>query len=271
MTRNKTFATLLIAIIIVVAIYLIWHNQSQPTWHFDVTSSHKVWNQRGNIWVDSWTFRIYRLDDVVLTNVYVTADGENLKFIPIWDGSQSVVCQLDHYGTNNFFLYISWTGGEEGFEYAGTDFDNYVTPTPSPTPEQTATPEPIPTPTPTPTPTPQAEIPANLVVNCTLELAWVDIGKPHLKVLGSITNNGTETAYNVTIHVLTWFSNGTEAIRIDHKLNLYDGHPMVQTAPVNIKGNETYSAGTLVGMRSFSIPQDIWNDWATGYIDNDCI
>jgi hypothetical protein len=46
---------------------------------------------------------------------------------------------------------------------------------------------------------------------------------------------------------------------------------MVQPTPVNIKGNKTYRAGTLVGMRGFSIPMDIWKDWEEGYVDNDCI
>jgi hypothetical protein len=135
-------------------------------------------------------------------------------------------------------------------------------------------PSPTPTPTPTlvpnqtPTPTPQIKTPADLVVDCTLKIDWED-GVPGLKVLGSITNVGEETAYNVTIHVRTWFSNGTEAITIDHKLNLY--HGLVPSYPVDIEGGETYSAGTLVGHTNFDIPYEIWKDWPQWYVDNDCI
>lgn len=140
-------------------------------------------------------------------------------------------------------------------------------PSPMPTPIPTPTPT---TPEQTPTPTNPAGTSANLVVNCTLKIVWGDMGTPRLKVLGSITNVGTETAYNVTIHVRTWFSDGKEAITIDHKLNLYETG-ILPPYPVNIKPNETYSGGTLVGMRTFEIPYEIRKDWAQGYVDNDCI
>ncbi len=66
---------------------------------------------------------------------------------------------------------------------------------------------------------------------------WED-GVPRLKVLGSITNVGTVTAYNVTIHARTWFSNGTEAITIDHKLNRFHGLLPLYPTPVNIEKAE---------------------------------
>ena len=138
-------------------------------------------------------------------------------------------------------------------------------PTPTPEPKATSTPSPKPAPTTTPTPTP-----AHVVTDCTLKIQWTDTGKPQLKILGSITNTGTETAYNVVIHVQTWFSNGTEAIIIDHKLNLYDGH-VTAPASVNLVGNETYNSGLFAGMISFSIPSSIYSKWAQGYVDNDCI
>jgi hypothetical protein len=123
---------------------------------------------------------------------------------------------------------------------------------------------------PTPSPTSQIKTSANLIVNCTLKLYWGDSGTPRLKVLGSIINTGTETAFNVTIHVLTWFFNGTEAISIDYKLSINDGH-IAPSYPVNIAGNETYKSGTLCGMRAFSIPNEIWKTWQVGYVNNDCV
>ena len=137
-------------------------------------------------------------------------------------------------------------------------------PSPTPTPTPTLNPEQ------TPTPTPPEETAADLVVNCTLKIDWED-GVPGLKVLGSITNVGTATAYNVTIHVRTWFSNGTEAIIIDHKLNRFHGLLPPEPTPVNIDSGETYSAGTIVGLTNFDIPYGIWANWAHGYVDNDCI
>lgn len=143
--------------------------------------------------------------------------------------------------------------------------DSDSSPTPPPTSTPTTTPPTAPEQT--PTPTPPVETSANLVVNCTLKLVWETA--PRLRVLGSITNVGTETAYNVTIHVRTWFSNGKEAITIDHKLLIAYG--LVPPSPVYIEGNETYRAGALVGMRSFEIPYEIRKDWEQGYVDNDCI
>ena len=151
------------------------------------------------------------------------------------------------------------------------DGNTIITPSPSPT---TTTEQPTtetPEPTSTPSPTPQIQTPANLIVNCAVKLHWSDSPKPMLWVSGSIKNIGTQTAYGVTIHVKTWFSNGTEAITIDHLLNVYDGHSFVPFIPVDIKGNETYNGGTLAGMRGFSIPNDICKNWAMGYVDNDCI
>ena len=136
---------------------------------------------------------------------------------------------------------------------------------PSPTP--TLSPEP----TQLPTPTPPVDPSSDLVVDCILQLSWIDTGKPGLLVLGSITNLGTETVYGVTIHVRTWFSNGSEAITIDHQLSINDGHSAVPFYPVNIEPNETYSSGTLVGMLPFPIPDEMWKDWEVGYVDNDCI
>jgi hypothetical protein len=101
-----------------------------------------------------------------------------------------------------------------------------------------------------------------------LKIVWEET--PRLKVSGSIKNEGTETAYNVTIHIRTWFSNGTGAIKIDYKLKLPETG-IVATYPVNIEGNETFSAGLFGGYRSFDIPHDIWADWERNYVDTDCI
>ena len=145
--------------------------------------------------------------------------------------------------------------------YTSTQSDQ--TGIPSPTPKSSPTPIPEETPRPTP-----IIIPADLVVNCTLEIFWADA--PRLRVLGSITNVGTETAYNVTIHVRTWFSNGTEAITIDIKLSLHHGITAL-FYPIDIEGGETYRSGTLVGVRTFYIPHEICANWEEDYIDNDCI
>jgi hypothetical protein len=148
-----------------------------------------------------------------------------------------------------------------------TSLSYYIVSQPNQT-QNTQTPTPLPEQT--PTPTPPVETPADLVVDCTLKIDWED-GVPGLKVLGSITNVGAETAYNVTIHVRTWFSNGTEAITIDHKLNLHHGLYYTEPTPVNIESGETYRAGTLVGLTNFDIPREIWADWEHIYVDNDCI
>lgn len=139
---------------------------------------------------------------------------------------------------------------------------NNHSPTPTPSSE--------PTQSPVATPTPPNEASVDLMVNCTLDLRWTDSGTPRLFVLGSITNVGTKTAYSVAIHVKTWFSNGTQAIIVDHQLSVYDGH-ILPNYPVDIKPNETYSSGTLVGMLGFPIPDEIWADWEVGYVEEDCI
>ncbi len=75
-----------------------------------------------------------------------------------------------------------------------------------------------PTPMPTATPTPK---PANLVLNCRLEMRTVassQNGRPFVCVLGTITNNGETTAHNVTLHIRSWFSNGTESFTADREL-----------------------------------------------------
>ncbi len=43
--------------------------------------------------------------------------------------------------------------------------------------------------------------------------------RPQLRAYGTITNIGEETAYKVTIHIRTWFSNGTQAIVLDEPLS----------------------------------------------------
>jgi hypothetical protein len=109
----------ILSIIVISAVSMYVYSEQQPRWHFDVSTKSQLWTERGNITAMAWTFRVYRLDSVTLTNVYVTADGKLLKFVPIWEGSTTVLCQLNRYGSNDFWLTISWTGGEENFRFTG--------------------------------------------------------------------------------------------------------------------------------------------------------
>jgi len=89
-----------------------------------------------------------------------------------------------------------------------------------------------------PTPLPVDETPANLV--CTIRDLDFDIdGGLRLIISGYIENTGTQTAYNVSLHVQTWFPNGTLGLDVIEKLddNWFLFSP---SQPVNITGGESY-------------------------------
>jgi len=146
---------------------------------------------------------------------------------------------------------------------------------PSPTPTPTS----IPTLTPAPTPTssPLALKPANLVTNCNLEAGFYEAriidGKevPSIRVNGTITNIGEETAYNITLHVKAWFSNGTQSFATDLPLIWAVLMPPPFLRP-SIKGDDTLviTQNDLSGI--LSVPDDVkGTDWTNATAYSDCI
>jgi hypothetical protein len=138
-------------------------------------------------------------------------------------------------------------------------------------PSSTPTPETTPTQSPavTPTPTPHALQPANLVLNCTLKMIVESTDRPRLRIYGTITNIGEETAGNITLHIRTWFSNGTAAIVIDKLLYWSTpGFPF----PVTINGGSTYTFGISSYEVTLDVPDfAIGTDWTNATAYSDCI
>jgi hypothetical protein len=141
---------------------------------------------------------------------------------------------------------------------------------------------PTPTPNIMPTPTHRASPPpilksANLVLNCMLESGFyvsrnID-GKevPSIRVNGTLTNIGEETAYNITLHVISWFSNGTQSFITDLPLIWEVLVPPPFLRP-SIKGNETLvmPQNDLSGV--ISVPDDVkGTDWTNATAYSDCI
>lgn len=146
-----------------------------------------------------------------------------------------------------------------GFVYLQEETINQNPDQPTPTPSPMDTPGPTKTPTPTTTPNPNLQGPANLTINVK-NLRFGTDGGLLLIVIGDITNNGAKTAYNVSIHVQTWFPDGRKGIDSIERLNreLFWVNPFRQ---VNIAGGETYTltsrffSGELV-----SVPGEFWLD-----------
>ena len=134
----------------------------------------------------------------------------------------------------------------------------------SPSPTPTLTPEP------TPTSSPLALKPADLVLDCTLGMAKASSYRPNLMPRGTITNIGEETAGNITLHIRTWFSNGTEAIVLDVPLywQVFVSPPLL----VSIAGNSTYRFGVTDEFQYYYIPDfAIGTDWTNATAYSDCI
>ena len=118
-----------------------------------------------------------------------------------------------------------------------TDKPNSPIPTPTPTITPSPTSTPIPTPQTTPTTT-QDGTPANLVCNVQ-SLGFVEDGGAYLNIRGDIGNTGGQTAYNVHLHIQTWYSDSTTGL--DKIIRLNDEtiwlNPFKQ---VDIRGGESY-------------------------------
>ena len=86
--------------------------------------------------------------------------------------------------------------------------------------DRTGIPSPSLTPTPTPisTPNPTGEEPANLTANIE-ELSFGTDSGLKLLIKGIIINTGDQTAYNVKLHIQTWFSNGSKGMDMIEIIN----------------------------------------------------
>ena len=107
--------------------------------------------------------------------------------------------------------------------------------TPTPSPEPTPTQSPLAT----PTPVPNTGINANLICNVN-RLDFITDGGLILLIYADIVNTGAKTAYNVSLHIETSFSDGAKGI--DEIVRLND--EIIWIMPfrqVDIAGGETYS------------------------------
>jgi hypothetical protein len=134
---------------------------------------------------------------------------------------------------------------------------------PSPTPTQS--PEPTQSPAATPTPEPTGEEPANLTINVE-ELSFRTDSGLKLLIKGKITNTGDQTAYNVKLHIQTWFSNGSKGMDTIETLN----NELVWFEPfqaVNITGGDTYTLDNRWFPKNLvvSVPTEFWLD-NEGYV-----
>ena len=121
------------------------------------------------------------------------------------------------------------------------------------------------TPTPTPTPSPTGNG-ANLIVNIQ-ELGFGTDGGLRLLITGNITNSGTQTAYNVGLHIQTWFSDGSKGLDKNVTLN----KQLIWILPpesVNIAMGETYTLTSrwFPERLNLSVPGEFWLDeWGEVY------
>jgi hypothetical protein len=136
--------------------------------------------------------------------------------------------------------------------------DNTIPNSPSPEPTPMSTP-PTSTPYPTTTPVPNGGLPANLVCNVN-RLDFIADGGLRLLIYADIVNTGTQTAYNVSLHIETWFSDGAKGIDDFVRLNdeVFWILPFKQ---VDIAGGETYSLKSrYFSALEYSVPYEFWLD-----------
>ena len=143
--------------------------------------------------------------------------------------------------------------------YTSTNQSNVPSPTPTPSPEPTQSPAA------TPTPEPAGEEPANLIINVE-ELSFRTDSGLKLLIKGNITNTGDQTAYNVKLHIQTWFSNGSKGMDTIETLN----GQLVWILPfdaVNITGGDTYTLDNRWFPHNLvvSVPSEFWLD-SEGYV-----
>jgi hypothetical protein len=162
-----------------------------------------------------------------------------------------------------------------GFSYFNEE-NNELKPEYSPSPTTTPTPSPTPT-SPTPTAAPLALKPANLVLDCILEAGFYESrtidGKnvPSIRVKGTITNIGEETAYNITLHVKAWFSNGIQSFTADLPLIWEVLVPPPYLRP-SIEGNDTLVLPQNSLSCVLSVPDNVkGTDWTNAAAYSDCI
>ena len=138
---------------------------------------------------------------------------------------------------------------------------NNPSPTPTPSPEPTPTQSPATTPTPRPT----GEGLANLIINVK-ELSFATDGGLRLLIAGNITNTGAQTAYNVRLHIQTWFSDGSKGMDTIVTLN----KQLVWILPfdaVNITSGETFTLTSrwFPERLVVAVPGEFWLD-DEGYV-----
>ena len=140
----------------------------------------------------------------------------------------------------------------------------------------TTVPEPT-LPTPTPNATPPVLTPANLVLNCSLEAGFYETraidGKevPSIRVNGTITNIGEETAYNITLLVKSWFSNGTQSFTADLPLVWEVLAPPPYLRP-SIDSKDTLVLPQNRLSCVLSVPDSVkGTDWTNATAYSDCI
>ncbi len=145
-------------------------------------------------------------------------------------------------------------------------------PSPSPSPKPTPTPSPLPTPTPTAQFTPIPGTPANLSCNIT-RLEFITDGGLRLLIYGKIFNTGAQTAYNVGLHIETWFSNGTKGIDNVVMLNARD--PTLWFEPflrLDIPGGGTFTLRSrYYEALEYNVPGQFWLDEWGEVFPNDLI
>lgn len=133
----------------------------------------------------------------------------------------------------------------------------------SPTP--TSSPEPTQSPAATPTPQPTGEEPANLTINVE-ELSFRTDSGLKLLIKGTITNIGDKTAYNVKLHIQTWYSNGSKGMDTTVTLNKQTLWLLPFDA-VNITGGDWYRLNNrwFPDNLVVDVPSKFWLD-AGGYV-----
>ena len=107
--------------------------------------------------------------------------------------------------------------------------------------------------------------PANLKINVE-ELSFRTDSGLVLLIKGNITNIGDQTAYNVKLHIQTWFSNGSEGVDTTVTLN----KQLVWILPfeaVNITSGDTYTLTSRWFPENLvvSVPGEFWLD-SEGYV-----
>jgi len=134
-------------------------------------------------------------------------------------------------------------------------------PSPSPTPS----PQPTQSPAATPTPKPTGEEPADLTINVE-ELSFRTDGGLRLLIKGKITNTGDQTAYNVKLHIQTWFSNGSKGMDKTVTLNKQTLWILPFEA-VNITGGDWYRLDNRWFPENLvvDVPTEFWLD-VGGYV-----